>query len=42
MIAQTTQKPTSKAVKQDIKLDLDSILKQLSNKGLTNGISNIL
>ena len=42
MTTKTIQKPASKPVKQDVKLDLDSILKQVWNKGLPNGISNIL
>ena len=36
MTTKTVQKP----VKQEIKLDLDSILKQVWDKGMPNGISS--
>ena len=42
MTTKTVQKPASKPVKQDLKLDLDSILKQAWDKGTPNGISNFL
>lgn len=45
MTTKTIQKPASKKeikpVKQGIKLDLDSILEQVWDKGLPNGISNV-
>ena len=37
-----TTKTVKKPVKQEVKLDLDSIIKQVCDKGMPNGISNWL
>ena len=42
MTTKTAQKPASKTVKQDLRLDLDSILKQVWDKGMPNGISSVI
>ncbi|MEM8828805.1 MAG: hypothetical protein AAGE96_05540 [Cyanobacteria bacterium P01_G01_bin.19] len=42
MTVKTIQKPSSKLAGQNIRLDLNNILKQTSQQGLPNGISNVI